>query len=931
MADMAEANPGETVANSGSTFLYDAFISYSRSDEEIASRVERRLRSFSVPPDFERGKLRVFRDRTDLVGNDYVESITAGLRGAQSLVVLCSPKACASTFVGDEIQRFVEHHGSKRVFPVLIAGRPNHEVGPEDPAKAFPPELYHVFADPRGVDLRPNPANKDALAFEWEALLAQLLDSTPAVVGQRVARQRAKRFRSIALVASVVAATFLGVAVYALAQRARADHEAEVAKSRQLAATAQSLSIELLDASLALAAEAFRSEPTTQARDALLTVLTRSPRAVGFLHGIEQPTAVAVSEDGRWAAGGDNDGTLVLWELRTLVGHPLQSDAVESVESMSFAPDSSTLVVIHRSVLGAGSAVAEAWDVASGDRLSQLSLDFPLDDVVAVDDHTAILAGGPEDEGPGVLIAWDWRAETSREVAVAEKAALVVPVLGSRLLVALGRFPRTNKLVLVDGATLAPLTSPLLLDEGSFSDLDISPDGSLAAAVSGTHILLVDATTGALIRSERLANQGFAVQFVQGGSQLAVMQEDETVGFYSAVDLSVAGPPLVAPVTVRGLAATTAGSLLATGREAGAGVALWDLSTGWVAGNGSFGRRVAGITLSDLAFSADGSLVAAVGQRSFVAVWDVESGRVLMELSVFDDPDLFAHSVAFSPDGSTLLVGGGNFLSGVGRLVLLDPRTGEVTNRIDVGAHAVRDLSFSPDGSLLAVLARDLLRREGSVVVVDLGVSPPIQTVVDLTPAADLAFLPSGELVWIRRDLVTSSFVRMDPRVGRETTETEVEGLGGVFTPTGRGAEVLATLDDNRVAIVDLDVPGGDPQVLGSHRTSVASVTVSGDGSTAVTTDYAGEVAFWSVDDRRRLTTAVPMGPREGVTALFNPGPGRAEVLLFGLDGAAVVDGDPESWPRRACALANRGLTEAEWERFVGGPGRGGQACGDAR
>ena len=34
----------------------------------------------------------------------------------------------------------------------------------------------------------------------------------------------------------------------------------------------------------------------------------------------------------------------------------------------------------------------------------------------------------------------------------------------------------------------------------------------------------------------------------------------------------------------------------------------------------------------------------------------------------------------------------------------------------------------------------------------------------------------------------------------------------------------------------------------------------------------------------------------------------------------AVWDVDPESWERRACALANRTLTRQEWEEFL--PGR---------
>jgi hypothetical protein len=49
--------------------------------------------------------------------------------------------------------------------------------------------------------------------------------------------------------------------------------------------------------------------------------------------------------------------------------------------------------------------------------------------------------------------------------------------------------------------------------------------------------------------------------------------------------------------------------------------------------------------------------------------------------------------------------------------------------------------------------------------------------------------------------------------------------------------------------------------------------------------------------------------------------PDGRRLLITSADGrGAVWDVDPQSWARRACALAHRTLTREEWDRFL--PGR---------
>src|SRR5688572_3869819 len=57
----------------------------------------------------------------------------------------------------------------------------------------------------------------------------------------------------------------------------------------------------------------------------------------------------------------------------------------------------------------------------------------------------------------------------------------------------------------------------------------------------------------------------------------------------------------------------------------------------------------------DLAFSADGGLLASASKDGFVCVWDAATGK---ELRRWGAPDAGNKAVAFSPDGALVAVGG---------------------------------------------------------------------------------------------------------------------------------------------------------------------------------------------------------------------------------------------------------------------------------
>lgn len=214
---------------------YKAYISYSHKDEAWASWLHRALESYRVPGKLvgtrtSAGKVParirpVFRDRDDLSSaTDLANTVKQVLANSENLVVVCSPAAAASRWVGEEIRQFARLGRTDRIFCIIVDGEP---AADGSVAACFPPALSEVgLQEPLAADVRKWADGKRVAKLK---LVAGLLGLRLDDFLQRNLQRRRKR----QVLTCLGAVAVLILAVITVAAQISERHERE--KAEQLA------------------------------------------------------------------------------------------------------------------------------------------------------------------------------------------------------------------------------------------------------------------------------------------------------------------------------------------------------------------------------------------------------------------------------------------------------------------------------------------------------------------------------------------------------------------------------------------------------------------------------------------------------------------------------------------------------------------------
>lgn len=336
---------------------YAAFISYSnKADESFAPALQSGMQRLAKHWR-QRRSLEVFRDQTGLaVNSDLWDSIRSALDASGWFVLLASPKAASSRWVGMEIEHCVATKTADRILIVLTDGDLEWDSSIADfsaSSTAAHPAMRNLFTQPpRIVDMKwahkendltlRHPQFRDQVAEIVAAITAipkdDLLESDV-----REQRRTARVVRVAVASLSVVALAAVAASAFAIVNQNTADRErdtaesaaqtaeqqagiaveeegaaveqARLARSRELAAQSVTLGQEwnqeyfeevggaeapTADPAVAvlLAAQAWAIAPTAEAQGALITVTS----STGVLAGLVEPAYLDEDKGFPWFA-----------------------------------------------------------------------------------------------------------------------------------------------------------------------------------------------------------------------------------------------------------------------------------------------------------------------------------------------------------------------------------------------------------------------------------------------------------------------------------------------------------------------------------------------------------------------------------------------------------------------------------------------------
>lgn len=917
-----------------SDFLYDAFISYSHSlDDMAAGTFQRGIEHFGRPW-YRSRELRVFRDTENLSASPGLWlDIQRALEGSAWLIFMASPAAATSPWVRKEIEWWLENRGSDRILIAWTDGT----IAWDETAKTFKwpdsdalpeAELCRAFpAEPRWVNLRWLREHHDVPLSDPRLLsgVAEFVapirgKSKDELIGDHLRRRRMTR-RVVGAVITGLVTLLCGailMGVLAVQQRDTASRRQLTATSRQLVAEATSIQSTQPELARQLLVQAYRMSPTAQAAGALIgstaiprVIQTGSPaRGISFdprgrilasatnkgvvlydtptakvlvrLEQTEYTTALAFNRDGKLLAVGDKDGLVQLWNVASPADPHLLGTATttgDSIMGLAFSNQAPLLVV---GIDAAQTGVIDIRDV----RRPRLIESMPPIALAGLSEGLAVSTDGK-------TVAASGEEGTVRMMSLSASGRLTV---------------------------LKTLKSPS-------SVLAFSPKGNfLAAAGSDYTGRLWDTTDPSRPKQLTVLNGqslGFdALAFSADGDTLATGAGDNTIQLWDISDpvrprqgslltghtYSVTS---LAFAPDRGTLAS-AGADGATRAEKGADstngtLRLWNVDG---AQSSSARTSVPSGHISPQAFDPKGQILTG-GSPS--TLWWVARGSQPRRLATLPTFNQGGQWVSYSPDGRTLAAGSPLTLWDADDPLRPTKRPGG--RPMTDGSQVV---IFNSAGSLAA--AGD---GNGGIQLWELQKRSPVaRAKLPSSGHGDLAFLADGSALAVAApddDAVQIWDVTEPSKPTLTGTIKQGPARLSALAASRDGSTLLTGNSYGQVTLWDVRDPRNVVR-RGSaerHAGSVAGVAIHPEGRIAASTDDEGSMRIWDITDpaQPRETAALTLSGPLGATGLaFSPD--GSTLAAAGTDRTLLWDMDLTGIQQRLCSESQR-ITRSQWAQYL--------------
>ena len=852
---------------------YWAFISYSHRDRQWGEWLHRSLETYRVPKALTVAGaparlFPVFRDREELAGAVNLSArIETALTESRNLIVVCSPRSATSHWVNEELRMFARLGRADRVFALIVDGEPHATDGEQECL----PRALRFAPGPNG---EPGDQPADYLAADARAegdgkknallkLVAGLIDADYDKLKRRD-QERQMRTRATWIGAlAVVTLLFAGVAAYALLQRNQALLSAEAERAARQAETEQRQRAEeqrgiaenqrgiaenqrkiavnqqqIAEEQREIASDRARiAESRRLATEALNQMGTRVDLALLLAVEARRPARTFEAASSMLKVLQSQSGL-----VKVLHGH------AGSVTSVAFSPDGKTIAS------GGMDSTVRLWS-ADGEPLTTGPLYTHKRAARDITNDVRVLAFSPDSR----LVASGSMNGTLRFGDVVQRRVQEPESEFGGTVSVLTFTPGGLVLTGANGLIVADLVADKVVGEfaiggrgGFMPDAGaVSPDGTIIAATKMTFpdegLYLFDATTRQSI-SEPLADKFPTIEvmrFSPDGTLLAAGDRERSLRVWDVTSRKLLGPPIAGDGIVLDLAFDTKGGNVIWIRSDGS-VRRADLKLWKEVGTPTFVGAAA-----SAAFSPDLSTLVLGGADGAVRLWDLAAARHPLGRGIHTWRAL--RTVAISPDGRHAAIGGEY-------VELYDLQSG--TSVRDLPGNRIFELVFSKDGRRLAFAGEDGAGYYDLVAgpreVVPTTEKQPYNWSIAITPDGRwLAFGGKRLTIW---DTVRKAEVPA-PQPGKGSVRAVAISPDGTLLAAGA--------DDGTVQTWNLATlkPSGAPLAFGDESWAMA---FSPDGTMLAIGGDNGKLQLWNVATRQPVGQPLAHPSRIGSIA-FSP------------------------------------------------------------
>ncbi len=707
---------------------------------------------------------------------------------------------------------------------------------------------------------------------------------------------------TLTVLAIILAGLGLDRANQAERQRARANRQAHVAQSRELAAVALS-NADQIDLALLLSLEALRVSNTYEARNSLLSTLQIEPRLEAYLHGhTDLIRTVTFSPDGHYIASGGRDNQVILWDASIRTQKFLLTGHEGWINSLAFSPDGT--------VLASGSAdnTVRLWDVASGQMIG-LPLEADIDSVwsVSFSSNGQFLAAGGE---AGLIQVWDVATQQPIDEPLAGHTDIIYSVAFSPDGTILASGSADNTVRLWDVKTGKDIGEPLTAHTNWVLAVAFHPSGSLlaSAGADGSIVLwrLDGENTTPILTFEEAHNDWIrGLTFDPSGNLLVSASADQSVKFWSvAPNQSIPAPIQISQAEVWSVGFSPDGQFVVS--TDGDDVVLLKLRSD---------QFETSLLVNDIAINLNSHLLAVASGGptqddgiDAISIWDITENQQVAQLTEHAGP---VTSVAFSPDGAWLASGSADQTIILWETVNYQPQKRMVVSTL--AQNPVWSVAFSPDGQLLVSASED-----GQVIFWDVAIGQPIgdRLIGHTGGVLALAFSPDGKMLATAGHDKTIRLWDVDTRELIATLEGHTDSvLSLAFSPDGR--TLASGSRDNTIRLWTLS--SRSAELLIGHINWVTDLAFTDDGDQLVSSGRDGRIIWWDVASRSMLGQPFEQEDQWFTSLVFDEithqviSANRMGAVQFWRTGITT-------WMSDACRIAHRNLSEHEQQQFFGRP-----------